>query len=321
MKTITALAMLLLLATLAYSQKSIESHFAYPEWEIYELKPNSEKKKVSTYTIARKKKWLSQTVLFNKKGDMEEAISYKKNGQIEFQDFEYYNDSNRTTQFTKYKKGKFYTNRIYKYGDNLTQIVRINYYFKDSINARRHSLYSYYPNGKYKSTISYDKKGKETFRYEYDFYENGSKKETRNYNKGKLKYRWVYDCDWRGELSTNKESQIKICQNRMYDTDSSYTEVYESTVKNKATKTITKATKDGRILEQELYNVKGKLIHKTVCQYNDAKKLIKKTQYEKQPNSPVYMEIYEYNADNYLVSSSRFDKGVKVQSRKEFVYN
>jgi hypothetical protein len=321
MKTITALAMLLLLTTLAYSQKSIESHFAYPEWEVYALKSNSEKHNVNVYIVEKNEKRLSQTIVFNTNGSMEQSLVYSKNGKIKFQTTEYYNDSNKPTQRTTHKKGNFSSRQNYTYTSDLTQIIRTDHYYKDSLNIKRHSVFTYYPNGKYKWYAGYDKKGKETYRYEYDFYENGSKKETRNYNKGKLKYRWVYDCDWRGELSTDKESQIKICQNRMYDTDSSYTEVYESTVKNKVTKTITKATKDGRILEQELYNVKGKLLHKTVCQYNEAKKLVKKTRYEKQQDNPVYMEIYEYNTDNYLVSSSRFDKGVKVQSRKEFVYN
>jgi hypothetical protein len=321
MKTIIALVLCLNFNQLLHAQESNESHFSYPQWEIYAAKPQTKKQVVTIYTIDKKGKHLSQTVLFNTNGLMERNIYYTKNGKVRSEGIEYYNDSNKVTEFTTYKKRKFYSEQKYQYATNLTQVTRVDYYFKDSVHVRRYILTTYYPNGKYQRNTGYDKKGVETYRYEYDLYENGSKKETRNYNKGKLKYRWVYDCDWRGELSESKERQVKICQNRVYDTDSSYTEVNENTIKNKVTKTITKATKDGRILVQELYNAKGKLLSKTVCQYNDAKKLVKQLLYEKKNTSPTYMELFEYNTDNYLISSAKFDKGSKVQDRKEFRYN
>ena len=321
MKTIIALVLCLIFNQLVHAQESNESHFSYPQWEIYAAKPQTKKQVVTIYTIDKKGKHLSQTVLFNTSGLMERNIYYNKNGKVRSEGIEYYNDSNKVTKFTTYKKRKFYSEQKYQYATNLTQVTRVDYYFKDSINVRRYTLSTYYPNGKYQRNTGYDKKGVETYRYEYDFYENGSKKETRNYNNGKLKYRWVYDCDWRGELSESKERQVKICQNRVYDTDSSYTEVNENTIKNKVTKTITKATKDGRILVQELYNAKGKLLSKTVCQYNDAKKLVKQLLYERKNTSPTYMELFEYNTGNYLISSAKFDKGSKVQDRKEFRYN
>ena len=36
--------------------------------------------------------------------------------------------------------------------------------------------------------------------YEYSFYDDGSRKETNYYKKGKLKYTWNYDCKSEGEI-------------------------------------------------------------------------------------------------------------------------
>ncbi|MES2559063.1 MAG: hypothetical protein V4590_04950 [Bacteroidota bacterium] len=313
------LGLLGLYALAANAQQEVQVRYPYPEWEVYHNKPKGEKHQVHIYTVEGKDKRLETSITYGEKGLTEKDESFKRNGSLKSITLREFNDSNRLTKYQVIKRNKNYRYQTYSYR-NLTQIFESFYYYKDTLAPLSTIMYEYYPNtDKYKSYTSYDKHKTPAYRYEYDYYENGSRKETRFFSKGKLKHTWVYACDVKGELSDNKT--VKICKNRIYAADSSFTEIYESSYKGKASRNIIKSTADGKVLENCAFDAKGRQTFKSVYQYNDAGKLVKHITYKKDSNQPQVIEIYEYNSDAGLIASVRLNSNGDIKSRKEFSYN
>lgn len=300
------------------AQQEVQVRYAYPEWEVYQNKPNSEKYHVNVYSKTRNGKRLEESILFEEKGLSQKNEFYNRNGTTKKTIIRSYNDSNRIVEYRVIKKNKPYKLHIYSYKDYI-HIVSSTYYYKDTITPSGFTSYKYYPNHKCKSYSTANKKNKQQYRYEYDYYDNGSRKETRFYTKTKLKHTWVYDCDPKGALSDNKT--VKICKNRTYEADSSFTEIYESTIKGKANRNIIKSTADGRVLENTTFDAKGKMKYRSTYEYNSAQKLVKHLVYKGAKKEPSSIEMYEYNADESLIASIRLNGDGEVKYRREFSYN
>jgi hypothetical protein len=319
MKTLLSflLALICYLHT-GYAQQTMYGNFQFPEMQALRFNSNDVGKTVTVYTVKKNKRLLAAVATCPQKGELINS-SYRKNGTVSLYNIKIINDSNRTTLDKQYENGKFKIAREFLYTDyvNLTQY---NYYAKDSVHPEAYVKHVYAANGKIKTSTSYNQKNDEKHRYEYDYYENGSRKETRYYRKGKLKDRWLFDCDWKGERDTHKTSDTKICKNKSYDNDSNIIEIEEYTTKNKVRRMVSKTAKDGSFFEQIVYNANGKMRSKYVYQYNSAHKLIKTSSYGS--NGTIkFIELYTYNDNQLLLSSSRIDKTGSTRYRKEFVYN
>lgn len=300
------------------AQHEVEVRYSNPEWDVLKNKNIATKHRVNIYSKTRNGKRLVESLSFGEKGLSENHEFYKRNGTLKKSTLYQFNDSNRVTHYQTIRRNKIYQFQHFSYS-NLIQLNSSKFYYKDTLEPASTTIYEYYPNNKYKSYCTYDKNNKQGYRYEYDYYENGSRKETRFLYKGKLKHTWVYDCDWKGELTTSKTD--KICKNRVYDADSSFTEIYESTAKGKSTKSIIKSARDGRVLESINLNAKGKQQYKFVYTYNDSQKLVKRVSYKGNNLQPESIELYEYNADASLASSVRLNGNGDIKYRREFSYN
>jgi hypothetical protein len=98
-----------------------------------------------------------------------------------------------------------------------------------------------------------------TLKYEYDYYPDKQKKETRQYDrKNKLKYTWKYDCNPKGEVA-KKETQV--CKNTGLDNKGREVEVtFTTNAKGKKVKTVNVYyTFNGRKIRcaQEYYSIKS----------------------------------------------------------------
>jgi hypothetical protein len=315
---IQTLGMLLLTAASAFAQQEVEVRYSYPEWEVYQNKPPGENHTVSIYSKKGKRKQLEKSFSFNNKDQVERETWYKRSGSVSKETLFSYNDSNKITSrkvILNYKLRNVYE---YRY-TNFTQISSAQTFFKDTVNPIGSTVYEYTSANKMKSITSYNKDKKVYSRYEYTYNEQGNRTETKYYKKEKLKHSWVYDCDAKGELIEPKT--VKICKNRIYETDGSFMEIFENTSKGKVTKTIVKSAPDGRVLENESYDAKGVLKSKSVYQYNEAKKLVKHSKFKGNSNQAQYVELYEYADDSSLTASIHLSKKGAVTSRREFSYN
>lgn len=317
MKTIL-LYMLTILPIFSFAQYQVDIRFPHPEWDVYKNKPKGEKLNVSVYTQTRNGKRLLETFSFNSKGIVENEQWYKQNGNISMTVERRYNDSNQIISRRIIVNNK--THNLYHYSyDNQSLVTQASVYSKDTLKPFRITEYKYTLGNKYKLIAGYNSDKKQLYRYEYDYHENGSHKESRYYKKNKLKNTWTFDCSTTGELVTPKT--INIFKNRTYKADSSFTEVYENMVKRKPSRTIVSSTSDGRVLENSVYDVKGNLKSKSVYEYNTEKKLVKHLIYKHHSTSPKTVEIYEYGNDSNLSTCIRLSSSGDVKYRRTYTYN
>ncbi len=150
-------------------------------------------------------------------------------------------------------------------------------YFNKKKEKRSFAKHTYNDNNKIYSITWFNKKGIENYRYEYQYYENGSRKTTREFDKGKLKKVYNYTCEPMGEVE-KKVSQQNICKKRTYNPDSSYFEIFEGMDnKGKSSRKIIKYSKDSTATEQVFYNSNDKETMKFV--YEKSKNNSQKTYY------------------------------------------
>src|SRR6187431_2367018 len=118
---IQTLGILLLTAASAFAQKEVEVRYSYPEWEVYQNKPQGEKHTVSVYSKKGKGKRLDETFSFNDKGQIERATWYKRNGNVSKETLLSHNDSNKITCRKVMVNNKLRNVYEYRY-TNLTQL-------------------------------------------------------------------------------------------------------------------------------------------------------------------------------------------------------
>jgi hypothetical protein len=130
-------------------------------------------------------------------------------------------------------------------------------------------------------------------RYEFDYYEDKARKQTRLYNrKNKLKHTWNYDCNPKGEIQHAK--QTNICKNTGTDSRGRLIEtIFNSSNKNFKTKTV-----------NIYYLINQEKVISTSEQYK-----IKRNKEQK-----IYDTHYADSIEPYY-SSAYYDKKGLVQSR------
>lgn len=310
---------LALIATSAtFAQREVEVRYVSPEWDLYHTKPSTGKHTVSIYIAKGNNKRIDEQYTYNTNGLLESETSYKRFLHPKKETRYTYNDSAKITSRTILINNKFRSMSRFQY-INQTLIQSSAYYYKDSARFNSITQYDYGTGNKTKSITGYNKHQNVNYRYEYTYDENGNRSESRYYKKEKLKHIWVYNCKAKGELAEPKT--VKICKNRSYDADSSFTEIYESTSKGKVTRTIIKSAADGRVLEHEVINAKGISQSKLVYQYNESDKLVKRSRFKGKNHQLHLVELYEYNSDLSLITSIVLNKKGEVTSRREFSYN
>ncbi|MFY8022368.1 MAG: hypothetical protein ACOVP1_14275 [Bacteroidia bacterium] len=206
----------------------------------------------------------------------------------------------------------------YEY-QNKKEIGR-SYYKKNQLNSPEWRTENQFnDSGKLIMSQSFSK-GKLNYRYEYDFYPNGSKKETRYYNgKKKLKYRYTYECDPKGELENKEVKNRNYCIKKEEKNDGSYMEISEyKNEKGKITKFIRHYSADSLLTLSEYYNFKGELYFKTAYQYNTDKQI---TSVENSNKKGIMnVSIFDYDEKGLFTKGTRLNKKGKTTYQWRFEY-
>jgi hypothetical protein len=214
--------------------------------------------------------------------------------------------------------------------DRKGQITNQSFYEYFSPHKLKHSLFLYKGKKKMEKTAEFNadsnitsfvsykfKKGKpiQKVRYEYEYYPDKQNKETRMYNShNKIKYVWKYDCNPKGEIKKEKESQI--CKNTGTDNRGRLIEtVFNTNSKGHKTKTVhTYYVSEGRKAEvqPESYIIK-KGIEKKLYEIHFADSLEK------------YYEYISYDRKSRIRYKSRTDYSVynseqKITSHFSYTY-
>jgi hypothetical protein len=156
------------------------------------------------------------------------------------------------------------------------QLIAQQYFNIKKVNTSTNYL-SYNEMGK---LATLNKKGKQSYKYEYDYFENGSRKEMRYYNGTKLKKVYSYACEPTGTLEKNITQQ-NICKKRTYNADSSYVEIYDGKDnKGHIRRRIVKYTKDSLEVEETYFNKNDKELIRKQYVYQE-KNMVKITSFYK----------------------------------------
>jgi len=203
-----------------------------------------------------------QFINLNKKGELTYSNNYN------FIDSVHYDK-----RLTVYKTD---TNVMINVFNDKKLITEVQYFNKKK-EKRSFAKHTYNDNNKIYSITWFNKKGTENYRYEYQYYENGSRKTTREFDKGKIKKVYNYTCEPMGEVE-KKVNQQNICKKRTYNVDSSCFEIFEGMDnKGKSSRKIIKYSKDSTATEQVFYNSNDKETMKFV--YEKSKNNSQKTYY------------------------------------------
>ena len=263
-------------------------------------KNKSNKGYINTYeSLMNTLSYVTMTTEFSKHGKVKDVNIYQ-----------YKNDTLVTDHYVLHHGKDTFNSAIYHY-DN--QNRRISSKWKIALFWVPVREWRYdYNNKDLVTTARYiDKNGNDKLKYEYDYFDNGSKKETRYYKRNKLKNKWTFECDPKGEL-VKKVKTGNYCTKRTLNNDGSFIEVFEYKFDNgKPTKTICYYTADTIMTKYEEYKKNGELKKKYEYTYdkngNDTQILYFKHGKLKK------RYIYTYNDKNLRSNSDVFDGKGKLQ--------
>jgi hypothetical protein len=215
-------------------------------------------------------------------------------GHKTFEEKIVYDQNNFVLDYRKFKNGEFKSKWKAQYKD--TVIISQVYYKKDSAEVRSN--------------------------WEYDYYPDNEKKETRYFDKGKLKHRWSYSCDDEGKEIKNK-GESKICELKQYNADSTYVVIKRTTgKKGKISKQRYTYDKHNRLILTEYENVKGKITGKHETVYDKYGHVIASYEYGRGKKSDMirWGQKYEKNEQGHLLASEWIRKG-KVKHKTVYIRN
>ena len=251
------------------------------ERKSYKIKKGEKKDKPSYVTIAK----------FDDNYNLLEN-SYGKT-QILFQ----YNKNNAYTDFKLIKRNKkLKKHEIIEYNDS-SRVLKYNYR-KRNDSKLKNKWIAEYDNTQKKELVKivFEKDGTtEKKRFEYDYYEDGKRKQTKFYKKGELKHIWNYTCDDEGKEQKKDIKTTQICHIKEYLEDSSYIIVNRTTDnKGRIRKNVSKYSKNKKLIEYRSYNNKGKL---------------------------VWGHDYRYNCKGQKIQAITYRRGGLIWRKQEWFYN
>ncbi len=264
--------------------------------------------------------------------------------QILFQ----YNKNNCYTDFKLIKRNKkLKKHEIIEYNDSC-MVTKYEYRKKNDAKLKNKWV-SEYDNSlkRILAKVIFDKDGTtEKYKWEYDYYEDGKRKQTKYYKKGELKHIWNYTCDDEGKEQKEGIKTEQVCLVKEYLQDSSYIITNRTTDnKGRIRKNVSKYNKNKKLIEYRSYNYKGKLTwgqdYRYDCNglviqsiiyrrggliinikewyYNN--NLVVKYKYFKRKGKLKYSLEYKFNNNKQLVERSRFNKKHKLNYKYKYEYN
>jgi hypothetical protein len=255
---------------------------------------------------------------YNLEGKIVKTQNFKKGKEKRLHQFVY----NQDGWYTNYKetiRGKKTFSEEITYDNN-------NYVtcYRKSKNKALKSKW----NAEYRDTVivkqtHYRKDSEEVSSYwEYDYYPDNAKKETRYFRKGELKNRWSYTCDEEGK-EIKKKGETQICELKQYNADSTYVVIMRTTgKKGKVSKDRFTYDKYDRLILTEMENVRGKIYSKYGTEYDKNGHVCANYTYGRGKKSDMirWGTRYIKNEKGHLLSSERIRRD-KVKSKTVYTRN
>lgn len=206
------------------------------------------------YNKKGKESYRSQTIL-NEKGKIVRTYRLKDNRRMLVSSNHYFRDS-LLQEKTEFKKGKMHASMVMSYNDNYQILAQEN--FKRG-KLQFSSEMSYNEGQLVKSQWYSGKKRKKSSLYEYEYFGNNQRKETRMYNrKGELKSRIRYECKDEGSDELKKNEKM-VCIYEEGEKDYFKTIHYTKTRKGNTKQVTVYRASDSSLVELKRFNEKDEM--------------------------------------------------------------
>ncbi len=248
---------------------------------------------LNTYIWFNKDVPVKKTYAYNTYGKINEVKSYNKKGNLTWESLYSFNLDTLVTEYLHKRKQKVYSKRTIEYAGK--KITSTAYYYKSNPEPKTE--------------------------YKYTFYDDGSRKETNYYKKGKLKYTWNFDCKSEGEIVQKHKDTAQICS--WIETDSEgrvikWMQTTNEDNKIRKTKSIFENETDKNPVAFYSYNFKGILVYS----WEKSKEKYKYSRYNKKGElESVYESFYDDLGREKNNQWTSFKKSKKQTSKTEYQYN
>ncbi len=266
----------------------------------------------------KKDSYLSVIYKYDDRGDLIDYQILNKHGNT-IQEYLYrYDNDGRNVEYTVLKRsGKIKRQMTYDY-DKAGNNTETHWFFDNDPPARRVRIYDD-KNHLIEQTYYYDHYKKQGSRYTYSYYDDGSRKQSIEYNrKGKILHTWNYDCSPVGQLAGSKfKDTSKICVRYETDKNGNRIKVTEEFVKRgNVVRRVNKYDLKDRLLDVSDYNKKGMVVYRYSYNYNNDGRIIEALFYKTGSGDKVKTRYtYDYDPKGKLLQQL-----VYKHSRPEYVY-
>ncbi len=349
-KTILLPLALIFIGTTALAQN--EGRWYNGDWvQIWEYssvsKETREKIKASgvkseeAYRTTKKGEILTQATTFDEEGRITSA-NKKHWNKNKYRKHTYkYNDEGLISKIEKTDyKGNAYLVTEYKYNKDQHRTLFVQSTMKKGETKKIESGY----NGDQliwrKSYLKGNTTPQQNWTYEY--YEDNSRKETKYFKKGKLKYTYHYDCKPEGEIQETKHKDTSvICIREELDPDGNTVKYMQTTNdKNEVVTNRNVYTPEGKLIagsskgkdgsmrywwekknnvHHYKYYRKGKLYYENFTTYDDNNNRLKYEYISHKKPKWNRKTVYEYDSNGLLTKESNYDHEGEIRYTARFV--
>jgi len=271
---------------------------------------------------------LSYELRYDSKGNITNWLEYRKNGKIKRQSLVSYNDSNWVTISASYNGAGKQNWKIRFSYNTLGRLIEHDTYKRDSQKIVSKTINTYDNKNNIIESETFGKKGNLKSRTEYNYYDDGSKKQTTMYSaKGKIKQVWNFDCNPIGDLRAKKlKDTSKVCIHYETDQDGNPIKVKEEYAETgifgTMERTVTKYNKDNNVLDVSAYKLNGKQTSHFSASYNSQGNLTEYIMYKAGTTKPWWRNSYTYTSDGNMETEAFYWRADQTPANTfKYVYN
>ncbi|MCX6274341.1 MAG: hypothetical protein NTV09_03940, partial [Bacteroidetes bacterium] len=254
--------------------------------------------------------YLYSEMNYDSRGNLIEYKEYKRNGAIKIHGCYTMDDSGRMLEYRTLRpdgSNKYRESYTYDAAGNQTDLRNFG---RTSLFSRKEKIW-FHSAAKFddkqnmlEQNYYYDANDKKLFdRFVYSYYDDGSKKQTVEYNrKGKVRHSWKYDCNPVGKMEAkNLKDTSKICIRYETDAGGNKIKVKEENVKRgKVVRVIHKYDKNENQVEEISYDAKGRLRFHSTSGYDEKDNCTSFTAYRLNSNKIKIRYLFNYDSSGNI---------------------
>jgi len=265
---------------------------------------------------------LAQKYRYDQYGNMAEYSELNRRGKMTEHYSYTFNEKNQYIHFTELNSRGRLSFHMDNYYDKNGDCTDIWFFYRSA--APEHKVQRFDNNhNMLEMTYKHDNDKKVSWRFEFSYYDDGSKKQTIEYDRrGKIDHTWNFDCSPVGKLATSKfKDTTKVCIRYEKDKAGNPVKIKESFIKQgNLVRFVDKYDIHDKLLDEAYYDKKGRISSHTTWGYNSKGRMISIIAYQRHSDKIAYQYAYSYGPDNELSEAQYFGKNNKPKYILKYVY-